>query len=76
MPVFVDATSIRFNGNSATKAFLNNNQIWPTIVNLITDGLLLQLDANNSTSYPGSGTTVFDLTNSYNHTLTLSLIHI
>ena len=40
-----------------------------TISNLTTDGLLLQLDANNSTSYPGSGTTVYDLTNSYNHTL-------
>jgi hypothetical protein len=36
---------------------------------IVTDGLILQLDANDSTSYPGTGTTVFDLTNSYNHTL-------
>jgi hypothetical protein len=31
MPVFGNATSIRLNGNSATKAFLNNNQIWPEL---------------------------------------------
>ena len=28
MPVFGDTTSIRFNGNSATKAYLNNNVVW------------------------------------------------
>ncbi len=48
-------------------SFSKGFSIIPTIV---TSGLLLQLDASNSTSYPGSGTTVFDLTNSYNHTLT------
>jgi hypothetical protein len=47
-------------------SFSKGFSILPTI---ITNGLLLQLDANNSTSYPGSGTTVYDLTNSYNHTL-------
>jgi hypothetical protein len=46
--------------------FSKGFSILPT---LVTNGLLLQLDANNSTSYPGSGTTVFDLTNSYNHTM-------
>lgn len=39
------------------------------IYSLVTNGLLLQLDANSSTSYPNSGTTVYDLTNSYDHTL-------
>jgi hypothetical protein len=29
----------------------------------------MQLDANNSSSYPGSGTTIFDLTGSFNNTL-------
>lgn len=38
--------------------------------NLVTSGLIMQLDANNSTSYPGTGTTVYDLTGAYNHTLT------
>jgi hypothetical protein len=39
-------------------------------VSLVTSGLIIQLDANNSSSYPGTGTTVFDITGSYNHTLT------
>lgn len=40
------------------------NGIWPALVNdgLTTDGLYLHLDAGNSDSYPGSGTTWFDLT--------------
>ena len=49
--------------------FQNGYTITPNPYMLVTNGLLLQLDANNSTSYPGSGTTVYDLTNSYNHTL-------
>ena len=36
---------------------------------LVTSGLVIQLDANNTSSYPGSGTTVFDVTGGYNHTL-------
>ena len=38
-------------------------------VSPVTSGLIIQLDANNSSSYPGTGTTVFDITGSYNHTL-------
>ena len=30
----------------------------------ITDGLVLCLDAGNSKSYPGSGTTVYDISSS------------
>lgn len=38
---------------------------------IVTDGLVLHLDAANYKSYPGSGTTWTDLTiNSYNNTLT------
>lgn len=40
-----------------------------TTPNIVTSGLIIQLDANNSTSYSG-GTTVFDLTSGFNHTLT------
>lgn len=36
---------------------------------LVTSGLVMQLDANNTASYPGSGTTIYDLTGSYNNTL-------
>ena len=31
---------------------------------------MIQLDANNSASYPGTGTSVYDLTSSFTHTLT------
>lgn len=37
--------------------------------NIVTSGLIIQLDANSTTSYPGSGTAVYDLTGSYTHTL-------
>ena len=38
---------------------------------IVTDGLVLLLDAGNTKSYPGSGTTLTDLTgNGYNGTLT------
>jgi len=37
--------------------------------NVVTDGLVLCLDAGNSQSYPGSGTTWTDLAGSYNTTL-------
>ena len=37
--------------------------------NIVTNGLVIQLDANNISSYPGTGTTVFDVTGGYNHTL-------
>jgi hypothetical protein len=36
---------------------------------LVTSGLIMQLDANDSLSYPGTGTTVYDITSGYNHTL-------
>jgi hypothetical protein len=47
----------------------NTPTVTPT-PNIVVSGLIMQLDANNPSSYPGSGTTVFDLTGSYNNTLT------
>jgi hypothetical protein len=38
--------------------------------NMVSSGLVIQLDADTSSSYPGTGTTVFDITSGYNHTLT------
>ena len=35
----------------------------------MTSGLVIQLDAYNNSSYPGTGTTVYDITSGYNHTL-------
>jgi hypothetical protein len=37
---------------------------------LVTSGLIIQLDAYENSSYPGTGTTVYDITGGYNHTLT------
>jgi hypothetical protein len=39
---------------------------------VVSSGLIMQLDANNSTSYPGTGATIYDLTGAYNHTLTVA----
>jgi len=42
-----------------------------TFPKIVTNGLVLNLDAGNQNSYPGSGTTWFDLSGSgYTHTLT------
>lgn len=38
--------------------------------NIVRDGLRLTLDAGSNRSYPGSGTTWYDLSNNYNGTLT------
>lgn len=47
---------------------LNN---WPNVVDIVTSGLVLNLDAGNNSSYPGSGTTWYDTSgNGYNGTLT------
>jgi hypothetical protein len=74
MPVFGDATDIRFNGNSATKAFLNNNQIWPT-TSYTTNGLVLHYDPSNTSSYPGSGTTINDLSGNGRHGTMSNISH-
>jgi len=37
---------------------------------LVTNGLVIQLDAYNISSYPGTGTSVFDVTSGFTHTLT------
>ena len=71
MPVFGNATDIKFNGVSATKAFLNNNQIWPTTSAVVTQNLLLHYNTFNTASYNGSGVTIIDISgNSRNGTIT------
>jgi hypothetical protein len=60
-----------------TPSITPTNTVTPTITptitptpNLVTNGLVIQLDAHTSSSYPGTGTTVYDITGGYNHTLT------
>ena len=56
--------------NSVTPTVTPTNTVTPSPTpNLVTTGLVIQLDANNISSYPGTGTTVFDVTGGYNHTL-------
>jgi hypothetical protein len=40
-----------------------------TTPSIVSSGLVIQLDAHESLSYPGTGTTVFDITGGFNHTL-------
>lgn len=43
------------------------SQVQPIELPVVTDGLMLYLDAGNSFSYPGSGTTWFDISGNNNH---------
>ena len=52
---------------SVTSSLTPTPSITPTS-NIVTSGLMIQLDAYESSSYSG-GTTVFDITGGYNHTL-------
>lgn len=42
---------------------------------IVSDGLVLHLDAGNSKSYPGSGNTWFDLSNNGNHGTNYNMIY-
>lgn len=56
--------------NTPTPTPTTTNTPTPTPTpNIVASGLIMQLDANNVLSYPGTGTTVYDLTGSYNNTL-------
>ena len=60
---FASPTPTPTNTNTPTQT------VTPTS-NITTNGLVIQLDAYNSSSYPGTGTTVYNLqSGSYNHTL-------
>lgn len=56
---------------TASEVLTNYNSTASRFDGIVTTGLILQLDANNSASYPGTGTSVFNLQGaSYTHTLT------
>jgi hypothetical protein len=64
-------TYCRVNRNGSIN--INTDPTFPTYIPppIVTDGLVLYLDAGNSNSYPGSGTTWSDISgNGYNGTLT------
>jgi hypothetical protein len=56
--------------NTETPTPTPTNTITPSPVpSIVTLGLIMQLDANSSVSYPGTGTTIYDLTGTYDHTI-------
>jgi hypothetical protein len=55
------------NNLATTHPYYNNNPGAVTTYNIVTDSLILYLDPGNSASYPGSGTTFFDLSPSKNN---------
>jgi len=71
-PSFLSIVNSTFNQSlttgSAAKTYLNNNGYWTSWTGgTVTNGLVLNLDSGNSTSYPGTGTTWFDLTSNGNN---------
>jgi len=64
-------TPTNTNTPTITSTPTNTNTPTPsTTPSIVSSGLVIQLDAYESSSYPGTGTTVFDITSGYNHTLT------
>lgn len=64
------ATAFTTTQGPQAKTWLNDNGYWTSYLGIVTNGLIIQLDADNSSSYPGTGSTVYDITGNYNHTLT------
>jgi len=72
---FVNLTNVlfgqNFTGGTECKTWLNLNGYWTSYqIPIITNGLVLNLDASNPSSYPGSGTIWYDISgNGFNSTL-------
>jgi len=77
---FVDLVNRNFNksysldssGAVSAKNYLNTNGYWTSWLSpIVTSGLIMNLDAGNTASYPGTGNIWYDLSgNGYNGTLT------
>ena len=73
MSLFNNASNLFINGNSVSLAYLNGNQIYGVSTEtpqIVTAGLIIHLDAGDTNSYPGSGTTWTNLVDSTNYTIT------
>jgi hypothetical protein len=78
---FVDLVQIISASTSITTtsqctSYLTTNGYWTSYVSFITSGLILNYDISNSSSYPGSGTTITDLQANSNATIFNSPIYI
>ena len=66
------STNQTFASGNAAYLWLTGNSYWTSWVYtppIVTSGLILNYDISNLSSYPGSGTTITDLTGSSNSTL-------
>lgn len=61
-----DAINVTYGSANVVALYYNNELIWPTqvVAGIVTSNLILHLDASNTASYPGTGNTWFDLTDS------------
>jgi hypothetical protein len=50
-----------FSTGSQAKVWLNSNGYWTSYGGIVSSGLTMQLDAGDSSSYPGSGSTWYDI---------------
>jgi len=62
--IISDALKILKGSTESVRAFAGGSQVWAKIV---TNGLALFLDAGNNNSYPGNGTTWYDLSGNGNN---------
>jgi hypothetical protein len=65
-PSFIDLSNsihgaTSFISATAAKTWLNSNGFWTSYNTIVTNGLVLSLDASIDGSYPGSGSTWYDL---------------
>lgn len=58
---FYNGTPQSFSTTTQAKSWLNTNGFWTSYNPLVTSGLTLQLIASDNSSYPGSGSTWYDL---------------
>ena len=67
---FINTVNNFYNQNFTTTTqaytYLSSSGIYTSYPNLVTSNLIMQLDANNVSSYPGSGSTWFDLSSNNN----------
>ena len=57
-----------FTTTTQCTSYLTTNNYWTSFVSFVTSGLILNYDISNSSSYPGSGTTITDLQGNSNAT--------
>lgn len=63
-----DAINITFGSTNAVAVYFNSELIWPTAnASILTSNLIMHLDASNTSSYPGTGTTWTDLSGNGNN---------